>query len=189
MKPLTALIIVIAPALFAQPLKVVTVTAPRCNKVFDASGVITVQDFTSPIAKTGFLQSRNFQGVAPAPAQGKFIYEYRVNNVDSAAAITKLRVKFGPHISLDYNGDKQLDDVFVITKGGIGSVGLVSAVRDGAYITFTFSGSGVKRDSSYFFGLASEHARTNLVVTATAIPSPDLTLEAWAPIEFAATKP
>ncbi len=97
---------------------------------------------------------------------------------------------------LDYNGDKQLDDVFVITKGGIGNVSLLSAVRDGPYIVFTFAGAGVgggsapgKGDSSFFFGLASKLARTKVTVVATAVPPPDLNLQAWAPIGLLPGKP
>ena len=200
-KTFVVLVLLVAPVLFAQPLKVVTVTAPTVNKVFHPSGIISVQDFTSPIWNTGFLQSRNFSGDPFSPAKGLAIYEYRVDlrNVVGTTAIpsiTKLRVRFGLHVPLDYNGDKQLDDVFVITKGGIGNVSLLSAVRDGPYVTFTFAGAGVgggsapgKGDSSFFFGLASKFARKKLTVIATAVPPPDLNLQAWAPIELLPGKP
>ena len=155
----------------------------------------------SPIWTTGFLQSRNFQGVAGAPANGLYVYEYRVDlrnvvGITSIPSISKLTVPFGPNVRLDFNGDKQLDDVFVITKGGIGTVGLISAVRSGADVTFTFVGGGVgggsapgKGESSCFFGIVSRFARNNLNVDATATPSPDLTLAAWAPIGIVHVKP
>jgi hypothetical protein len=200
-KTVLVLVLLVAPSLLAQPLKIVTATAPNFNKVFDPSGVLSVHDFSSPIWTSGFLQSRNFQGVAGAPAYGLYVYEYRVDlrnvvGLTSIPSISKLTVKFGPNVRLDFNGDKQLDDVFVITKGGIGTVGLVSAVRSGAFVTFTFTGGGVaggsapgKGDSSCFFGIVSKIARTNLSVTAAATPPPDLALPAWAPIEIVSAKP
>ncbi len=69
-KTFVVLVLLAAPSLVAQPLKVVTVTAPTINKVFHPGGVITVQDFTSPMWKAGFLQSRNFSGDPFSPAKG-----------------------------------------------------------------------------------------------------------------------
>lgn len=192
-KTYLVLLLLVCPALFAQPLKVVTVGAPGVNTVFNPSGVIPVQDFSSPIYTTGFLQSRNFDGVAPAPAAGLHIYEYRVDlrnvvGVTFIPAITRLKVSFGPHVKLDYDKDGKLDDVFVITKGGLGNVTLASAVRSGNDIIFTFAGSGVgggsapgKGDSSFFFGIASKYPRQTISVLANAVPPPNLTLKAWAP--------
>jgi hypothetical protein len=192
-KRFVVLALLVAPALFAQPLKVVTVGAPAVNKVFNPSGIIPVQDFSSPIYTSGFLQSRNFQGASGAPAAGLYVYEYRVDlrnvvGITFIPAITKLTVNFGPNVPLDFNGDKKLDDVFVVTKGGLGNVGLVSAVRVGNLITFTFAGGGVaggsspgKGDSSFFFGVVSKQPRHTISVAATAAPPPNLTLQAWAP--------
>jgi hypothetical protein len=194
MKRTFALLLLLAgPVLLAQPLKVVNVTAPTVNKVFNPSGIIPVQDFSSPIFTNGFLQSRNFQGAAGAPAAGLHVYEYRVDlrnvvGITVIPAITKLKVTFGPHVPLDFNGDQKLDDVFVVTKGGLGNVTLVSAVRTGTSITFTFAGGGVgggsapgKGDSSFFFGVVSKSPRITTNVTATAVPPPNLTLKAWTP--------
>lgn len=195
-KTYLVLLLLVCPALLAQPLKVVTVSAPAVNTVFNPSGVIPVQDFTAIIWTNGFLQSRNFDGVAPAPAAGLHIYEYRIDlrnvvGVTFIPAITKLKVNFGPNVKLDYDKDGKLDDVFVITKGGIGNVTLASAVRSGNDITFTFTGGGVgggsapgKGDSSFFFGLASKYPRQKISVMATAVPPPNLTLQAWAPKYF-----
>lgn len=195
-KTYLVLLLLAGPALLAQPLKVVTVGAPGVNTVFNPSGVIPVQDFTAPIWTNGFLQSRNFDGIAPAPAAGLHIYEYRIDlrnvvGVTFIPAITKLKVNFGPSVKLDYDKDGKLDDVFVITKGGLGNVTLASAVRSGADIIFTFAGGGVgggsapgKGDSSFFFGLASKYPRQKINATATAVPPPNLTLQAWAPKYF-----
>lgn len=176
--------------LIAQPLKIVTVSAPAINKVFDPSGVLTVKDRSSAIATKGFLQSRYFHGTSPFAG-----YEFRVDLRQLPAgtkAITKLTVRFTPNIPVDFNGDGQLDDVFVITSGGLGSVTLASAVRNGTDITFTFAGKGVTAGtSSFFFGLAAKYAPkpNGAQIIATAVPPPDLKLLGWAPIEVAPPKP
>jgi hypothetical protein len=199
-KTFVAVVCFVAPALIAQPLTIVSVTAPAVNKVFNPSGVISVQDFSSPIRQTGFLQSRNFDGSAGAPAAGLRVYEYRVDlrnvvAITNIPSITKLTVNFGPHVPLDFNGDGRVDDVFVITKGGVGNIGLESAVRSGNSITFTFDpaiaggSASAKGASSFFFGLCSNFARKTVNVTATAIPSPNLTLQAWAPKYFVVAGP
>jgi hypothetical protein len=45
--------------------------------------------------------------------------------------------------------------VFVITKGGLGSVGIASAEQDGAVITFTLSKYLCAGETTFFFGLAT----------------------------------
>jgi hypothetical protein len=76
--------------------------------------------------------------------------------------VTDISVDFGPVTKLQYNKAGPLDDVFVVTKGGLGSVGLYAVDQTGSVITFTFNqpvcagtkpGSGM---TSYFFGLASD---------------------------------
>ncbi|HEV7919332.1 MAG TPA: hypothetical protein VGR02_00930, partial [Thermoanaerobaculia bacterium] len=63
MKKLMLLVLVLAaPALFAQPLKVVKVAAPAVNCVFNPTCKVTVTDLTAPIWTTGFLQSRFYTG-------------------------------------------------------------------------------------------------------------------------------
>lgn len=84
-----------------------------------------------------------------------------------------MALQFGPVIStLDYNGDgKAEDQVYVVTQGGLGSIGLASAKQWGNTITFNFTapvcagGSPGQGASSYFFGLVS--AQPPRPVTAT----------------------
>ena len=184
-----------APALFAQPLKVVTVNAPAVNYVFNPSGVVSVVDLSAPIWTSGFLQSRYYQAAAGAPAAGKYVYEYRIDlrNVVGITAIpyiTSLTVPFGGNVKLDFNGDKMLDDVFVVTSGGLGNIGLQSAVRSGSNITFTFNpnvagGSAPgKGDSTFFFGVVSNFPKQNVIATAPNNLGPALSLNAWAPMAF-----
>jgi hypothetical protein len=191
-KTLAALCFVAAPVLVAQPLSVVKVQAPTVNFVFNPSGTIVVQDLSSKIWTNGFLQSRNFQGAAGAPAKGLYVYEYRVdlrNEVGIVAipSIFSLTVDIGPNVQLDFNGDKKLDDVFVITQGGMGTIGLASAVRTGNNVKFTFvspvsgGGSPGKGDSSFFFGIVSKYPRKTVIATAPNSMGAALSLKAWAP--------
>ncbi|MFL6245814.1 MAG: hypothetical protein ACJ74H_07300 [Thermoanaerobaculia bacterium] len=83
-----------------------------------------MKDLSSPIAKTGFLQSRYFTCDEFAPAHGTVITNIRMCKVTSKIAITKLTLSFGWYTPHDYNGDQQFDDIFVIIKRGLGSVGL-----------------------------------------------------------------
>ncbi|HEX4303709.1 MAG TPA: hypothetical protein VHZ78_13010 [Rhizomicrobium sp.] len=151
--------------LSAQALTVVNVGAPAVNCVYNATCVVTVTDsvgnFTPPgDSGIGRLQSRTYDGVAPAPAAGKKAYVYRVDmtSVSGATAstcVTKVALLFGPVTAEPYPPGA-LKDVYVVTSGGLGSVGIASADQTGGMITFTFGGSGVcPGQTGYFFGLTS----------------------------------
>jgi hypothetical protein len=82
-----------------------------------------------------------------------------------------LDVDFGPVTKLQYNKLGPTDDVFVVTKGGLGTIGLASAVQNRNIITFTFSQPVCAADTSgpgqttFFFGLASIHTAKAIVAT------------------------
>jgi len=63
--------------------------------------------------------------------------------------------------SLNFGGDAANDQMFVITSGGTGSIGLASARQTRGTIRFTFKSpvcggtSEKKGDSSFFWGLVS----------------------------------
>jgi hypothetical protein len=193
MKKLFLMIVVLAaPVLLAQPLKVVNVGKPAVNCLFNPACKVTVTDLSAPIWTSGFLQSRYYTGAAGAPAAGKHVYEYRVDlrNVVGALAIpfiTSVTLDIGPTQKFDFNGDGTLDDVFVTTSGGIGNVALSSAVRAGNKITFTFAspvagGSAPgKGDSSFFFGVVSSYGKHNVTASAPNNIGAPLMLNAWAP--------
>jgi len=191
-KVLAGLCLVAAPALAAQPLTIVNVQAPKVNYVFDPGGTIVVQDLSAKIWTNGFLQSRNFPGAAGAPAKGLYAYEYRIDlrnevGITAIPFITSLSVDIGPNVKLDFNGDKKLDDVFVITKGGMGTIGLASAVRTGNVVKFTFTSpvsagaSPGKGESSFFFGFVSKYPRKTVIAKAANNIGAALSLKAWAP--------
>lgn len=191
-KALWVAVFLAAPVVMAQPLSVVNVQAPNVNFVFNPSGKVTVQDLASDIWGGGFLQSRNFQGAKGAPAAGLYVYEYRIDlrkvaGVTFIPQIFSMKVDIGPTVKLDFNGDKNPDDVFVVTKGGLGNVKLKSAVRSGNHITFTFEGpvgggsAPGKGDSSFFFGVVSKFPRRTVNVSPSSNAGGVLLLKAWAP--------
>lgn len=166
----------------AAPLDVVTVSAPAINCVFEPSCIVTVTDTTAPIpiptGGSNFLQSRTFMGAPDAPANGFYAYEYRIDlrNAVGSTYIPCLRsmtIDFGPVVStLDYDGDGTADQVYVVTVGGLGSIGLASAEKAGNNVTFNFNpsvcagGSPGTGQSTFFFGLLSTQPPEQ-VVTAT----------------------
>jgi hypothetical protein len=182
----------------AAPLTVVKVAAPDINCVFETDCSVIVTDSVGNIALpniTGIarLQSRTFVGQAGAPGAGKTAYEYRVDltqatAIGDVACVTGLDVDFGPVTVLQYNKVGPADDVFVVTKGGLGTIGLASAVQNRNIITFTFSQPVCAADTSspgqttFFFGLASIHPPKAIAATIEA-PGvfPDIDVKARAP--------
>jgi hypothetical protein len=182
----------------AVPLSVVNVSAPAINCVFTTVSPcsIGVSDSVAniPLAggATGRLQSRTHRGLPGSAAAGLYAYEYRVD-LTSALAITAascvqgISVPFGPVASLDYNGDRRPENVYVVTGGGLGSVGIASADQIGGVIRFTFTapvcpGSSPGRGAtSFFWGLVSK--RPPRAITATVYQSlgPAISVGARAP--------
>ena len=170
-------LLLLAPAAAAQPLRVVSVSAPAIQCVFNPSCKVTVEDLSAPVAARGFLQSRHYKAAA-----GLYVYEYRVDLRDAAGAngIRTLTVEFGPNARLDFDGRGRAD-VFVTTRGNLGSVGLASAVRDGNSVTFTFRPTVTGGGSTVFFGLVSRYPRRTVGASADGGTGPPMLLEVWAP--------
>lgn len=165
----------------AGPLTIVNVNAPAINCVFNPSCTVVVTDsigsFTPP-GDVGMarLQSRTYPGVSGAPAAGLTAYVYRVDltSVKALSAVncvSKLLLDIGPIAKLAYlppspTHGPMTADVFVVTSGGLGTIGLSSAVQTGNIVTFTFSkpvcpkGSSAAAnfpgETSFFFGLAAK---------------------------------
>lgn len=201
MKPLIlALLSTLALALplAAAPLEIVDVSAPAINCIFDSDCTITVNDTTAPISLPaasgeGFLQSRTAPPGEPGTVgQGFVPYEYRIDlrqvvGVLALPCITQLVVELGALQPLDYDGDGHAEDVYVVTGGGLGSVGLASADQVGDQITFRFDpavcagshpGGG---ESTFFFGLAGTGPPQPVSAQATVSLGGVLTLAARAP--------
>jgi len=155
-----------APALAqAANLTVVNVGAPAVNCVFNASCTVIVNDSVATLAYTplgagAFLQSRTYPGQPGTLGAGTTAYEYRID-LTQATGYTECLVgaviDFGPVQQLTYPHN-QPADVYVITEGGLGSVGIQSAEQDGTVITFTFSTPLCAGATSYFFGMAATNA-------------------------------
>ena len=159
-------------AVQAVPLKVVNVSAPAINCVFNPTCTVTVNDTSDNLAMstggTGFLQSRTYTGVPGAPANGLYAYEYRIDlrnavGIVAISCIDSMTFTFGPVVStLNYGGTAAPDQVFVVTGGGIGTIGLASAIQTGSNIKFNFAkpicegGAPGKGDSSFFWGLVAK---------------------------------
>jgi len=155
----------------AQPLTVVEVNAPAVNCVFHPACTITVSDSVGFIPlpylaapNTAFLQSRTFSGAPGTPAAGKAGYMYRISLTQAAGSadcLGGLVLNFGPALKLPY-APNQLADVFVITSGGLSSIGLKSAERFGEVIVFELAktlclGGGPNlANTTFFFGLAAD---------------------------------
>lgn len=149
----------------AGPLDVVNVGAPAINCVFNTTCTVTVTDsignFTPPgDGGNARLQSRTYDGVAPAPLAGKKAYVYRVDMTSVTAplavnCVNAVQFTFGPITKGPYTPGG-LKDLFVVTSGGLGSVVVSNASRAGNVVIVNFAGGGVcPGQTSYFFGLAS----------------------------------
>jgi hypothetical protein len=162
-------------------LKIVNVGAPAINCVFNASCTVGVRDTKDNVplsaGGTGIFQSRTFKGANGSPADGLFAYQYRLDlrnavGVTALTCIDWVSIRFGPVVStLDYNADRRPDQVFVVNNGGLGSIGIASAVQTGSTIRFKFKtpvcagSSAGKGDSSFFWGLVSQRPASNVTAT------------------------
>ena len=171
---LIGLLFALAPVAAGAPLKVVNVTAPAINCVFTTASPCTIgvsdtsADVPMSAGGTGRLQSRTFKGLSGSPAEGMFAYEYRLNLTNAVGAVNIacidwISISFGPVVNtLDYDDDRKPDQIFVVTSGGLGTIGLASAVQTADTIKFKFSkpvcegGAPGKGDSSLFWGLVSK---------------------------------
>lgn len=181
----------------AETLSVVNINYTGVTCTFNTSCSVVVTDSTDSIplpgiGGTALLQSRTFTGGAGAPAAGYHGYEYRVDLTNATGltaipCVTSVRVAFGAVTPFQYDGIGAADQVFVITSGGLGTIGLSSAVKSGNDITFTFAspvcagsspGTGA---TSYFFGLASAQPPVAVTANVTQTLGSALSVAARAP--------
>ncbi len=175
-------------AAHAQQLKIVEVNAPKINCVFQTDCNIPVTDTSSNISPpfladpgTAWMQSRTFAGEAGAPGAGTTGYEYRLSMTQASATgcILGYNLNFGPHKQLPY-ANNELADVYVVTTGGLGTIGLKSAERHGDVIEFTFAspvcadGPPDVKKTTFFFGLAATAAPMKVSASVYGIGDPGL---------------
>ena len=170
----------------AQALKIVEVGAPAINCVFQTDCNIPVSDTSGNILipslapGTAWLQSRTFAGEAGAPGAGTTGYEYRISLTQASGdsdCIIGFNLNFGPSKQLPYK-DGQLADVYVVTSGGLGTIGLKSATRFDDVITFEFTAPlcaagppDIKR-TTFFIGLAAAAAPMHVTAQIVMIGTP-----------------
>ena len=152
----------------AAALKIVEVGAPAINCVFDKSCKLLVEDSLGAIKLAGDvgigrMQTRTVTGAAGTPGAGKTVYQYRVDLKDVLTDTAKncigaLKIDFGKVASLPYKGPGSSAQIFVVTSGGSGSIGLASATLTGSIVTFKFAAPICPEQSSYFLGLTSNAA-------------------------------
>lgn len=175
-------------AAHAQSLKIVEVNAPAINCVFQTDCRIPVTDTSGNLLLptltpgTAWLQSRTFAGEAGAPGAGTTGYEYRLSMTQTTVAadcVTGLTLNFGPSKQLPYK-DNALADVYVITTGGLGTIGIKSAERFGDAIVFEFKAPlcaggppDIKR-TTFFFGLAATAAPMHVNASVSVFGFPPL---------------
>jgi hypothetical protein len=170
----------------AQTLKIVEVNAPKINCVFQTDCNIPVSDSTGTIGlpflatpKTAWMQSRTYSGEPGAPGAGTIGYEYRLSMTQASGAgcVLGLNLNFGPHKALPFATNAPAD-VFVITSGGLGTIGLKSAVRSGDVIQFELAsplcadGPPGTSKTTFFFGLAGINPPMHVSATAYGIGDP-----------------
>jgi len=186
--PVTLAMALLVPAAAgAQLLNVVEVSAPAINCVFQTDCVVPVTDTTGNMLfpflapGTAWLQSRTFAGEAGAPGVGTTAYLYRLSMTQASGSgcVVALNLNFGPHKPLPYKNNA-LADVYVVTGGGLGTIGLKSAERFGDVIQFTLKnalcadGPPHVSKTTFFFGLAASAAPMHVSATVAAIGSPAL---------------
>lgn len=117
----------------------------------------------------GFLQSQTWpRGESGTLGAGLYVYEYQVDLRDlvgsgNPVCVDDVTLDFGPIVPLDYNGDSSLEQAYIITSGGAGSIAPTSLEQTGSSLTIHFpaalcSDFNPTQDngvSSFTIGLAS----------------------------------
>jgi hypothetical protein len=191
----------VVPASLAEPaaaLSIVEVAAPAIHCIFDPDCSVAGTDTADHFVLAGtvgdaFLQTRTLpQAESGTEAEGLFGYEYRIDLRQLAGilhipCVTSFSIEFGPVTPLNYDGNGEPDDVFVITSGGLGAVAPTTADKVGNTITFSFApgvcagGSPGHGDSTFFFGLASSSPPHEVVAPIRDTEEIEYDLEARAP--------
>jgi hypothetical protein len=155
----------------AAPLNVVEVTAPAVNCVYSPTCAVTVEDGVGQLVlkdldkpDTARLHSRTFTGATGTPGAGKIGYEYRLDITEASGSkqcVGGIVINFGPVSQLPFKNNTPAD-VYVVTQGGFGTIGLASAEQDDAVITFTFAklicpSEPNPANATFLIGLASAH--------------------------------
>jgi hypothetical protein len=176
-----------APAV-AAPLTVVDVGAPAINCVFNPTCTVVVTDSPGAITLpanigSGNLQSRTFDSATGAPAFPLHGYDWRVDMTQAKGknCVSAMRIEVGAIATLDYKPGTPAQ-LYVVTSGGLGSVGIGSADLTGGVLSIKFHGAVCPGSTSYFFGLAAKGTPVNTKASLTpTVPGPVVIVPARAP--------
>ena len=158
----------------AAPLTVVNVDGETVSCDFNITcEVVATDTFGKYPPSSGYtghpkLWTRTFQGGPGSLGDGLNAFEYQADFTHAHAATdincaVDVTIKTGPIKRLNYDGSGKAD-IYVITTGGTGTIGLASAVRNGAHVTFTFTTPVCPENGtapgqlSFYFGFASPNA-------------------------------
>jgi hypothetical protein len=176
----------------------VEVSAPDIYCEFDSDCQVTPSNFPGHFVVPGttgtaVLWSRLFPvGEPKTPAEGLYAYLYQLDlrklvGATFSACIKALSLDFGPVVPVDYNGDRRLDHVFVMTKNSPGTIAPAAAEQVNGTVTFFFQQPVCPAfpekagDRTFFFGLASPSPATVVTAQAWDTQGADITLDAQAP--------
>lgn len=151
-------------------------SAAQVNAAFDLNGILIVNDLESTFTTRetsgeGYLLTRLFpKGETGTVGQGLYAYLYRVNMselvsvVEARPCVAQVILPFGAVSKLDYDGDKVLEDFFIISQGGAaGNLAPTQVVQDNTSLVITLSFTqgicsaykDMQGDSTFFIGFAS----------------------------------
>ena len=179
-------------------LDIVEVSSPAINCIFDTDCTVTVTDtadvlLLNGMSGNGTLQSRTLPiGEAGTIGAGLYAYLYRIELVNQAsttdiACATSLSLDVGPITPLNYDGVGGVEDIYVVTSGGLGNTAPTRVTKAGDKITFTFDplictgNKAPNGDHSFFFGFASAFPAQNVQAEVTDRDGMTYTLNARAP--------
>jgi hypothetical protein len=181
-----------------QPLSVIKIDGQAITCLFSAQCTISPTDefveIPLPVDRKAFLMSRTFAGGADSHAHGETAYQYRVDlgnaiPLGDAACVLNVTIDIGPISKVRYDPDLPPGDVYIISKGvPANQIGLLSAVRSGNKVTFTFdrpvcaSTTGSSGDTTFFFGLAARGSPHGVRAAVDALGLDDVPVKVFAPI-------
>ena len=168
--------------LWAGPLKMLNVSTPQFNCLFDTNCVLHSVDTTSTIhfngatGLPGLLTTRTWEGAIGTTLGGKFAYGYhidlaRVMEANTNSYIDTLKVNATSLVPFTFAGSVS-NMVWVITNSA-GTVAPSSAMLIGPSLIFRFvpplhvATPGVKGQATLFFGVVSSMPSTNSLATIT----------------------
>jgi hypothetical protein len=169
LQPMTDLLASLAAFLPEAPVarRIVQVSSPEINRVFSKSGQMETNDTVSPVSLSGgksegFLQSRTGpQGQHGIGGANLFPYFYRMSlsGIAGEVGVHSLELSGDP-VALNFSdaGVKADGEVFVITKGGLGTVSPSNVATSMGHLIVTFDPPVRAGEDSYFFGFASRGA-------------------------------